>query len=77
MKILSESTVTEFDDGSQIWYKNNQLHREDGPAFIDNDGYQSWWINNKRYYDNKSFQIAAGLSDEDMSVLILKYGNVE
>jgi hypothetical protein len=30
-------------------YRNKigQLHREDGPAIIRDDGYKSWWINGK------------------------------
>jgi hypothetical protein len=67
-----------YTNGSQIWYKNTQLHRIDGPAYIQCNGYHMWWIiDDKRYYDNKSFQEAANLSDEDMSIMILKYGNIK
>jgi hypothetical protein len=30
-------------DGSQYWYKEGQLHREDGPALIDVYGKQEWY----------------------------------
>jgi hypothetical protein len=53
------------------------LYRTDGPAVIWSDGYQSWWINDERYLNNKSFQKAAGISDEDMIAMVLKYGDVK
>ena len=31
-------------DGSQRWYVDDKLHREDGPAVIHADGYQAWFI---------------------------------
>ncbi len=30
--------------GAEVWYKNDQLHREDGPACIEPDGTQSWYL---------------------------------
>lgn len=32
------------DDGTKLWYKDNHLHREDGPA-IDNSNINMWYIN--------------------------------
>ena len=32
-----------FPDGSQAWYLNGRLHREDGPAVI-NSNYQAWYF---------------------------------
>ena len=34
-------------DGSQRWYLNDKLHREDGPAIICPDGTQRWYLNGK------------------------------
>ena len=34
--------------GNQYWYLNGKLHREDGPAYIDEDGSQQWWVNNNQ-----------------------------
>ena len=28
-----------------MWYRNDMLHREDGPAVINADGSQEWWVN--------------------------------
>jgi hypothetical protein len=32
-------------DGTRRHYHNGKRHREDGPAVIYPNGYQSWWIN--------------------------------
>jgi len=32
-------------DGSERWYYNGRLHRENGPAVIRADGYKAWWLN--------------------------------
>jgi hypothetical protein len=31
--------------GTKRWYKNNQFHREDGPAIIYYNGDQHWYLN--------------------------------
>lgn len=33
--------------GVRAWYKNGSLHREDGPAIIDKDGREFWYIDNR------------------------------
>jgi hypothetical protein len=37
-----------FVDGTQMWYRNGELHREDGPAVIYADGHQEWWVSGKQ-----------------------------
>jgi hypothetical protein len=32
-------------NGDKAWWLNGKLHRTDGPAIEDVDGYKSWWIN--------------------------------
>jgi hypothetical protein len=61
------------------WYKNGNFHRTDGPArtWHENIHMHEWFIDDIRYRDNKSFQRAAKLSDEDMNFIILKYGDVK
>jgi uncharacterized protein YfaQ (DUF2300 family) len=62
--------------GADMWInEQRQLHRQGGPAYILEE-HKEWWINGTRYYNNKSFQKAANLSDEDMIAIVLKYGNV-
>ena len=64
-------------DGTQEWWVNGMLHRIDGPAYIGSDGRQWWYVNDKRMRNNKDFQEAANLTDEEMTATILKYGNVK
>ncbi len=65
-----------YADGGQCWHKDGKLHRIDGPARFTADGSKYWYVEDYICVTNKSFQVAAGLSDEDMAVMILKYGNV-
>lgn len=34
------------------WYKNEVLHREDGPAVFYSNGSKSWWLNGKCYRED-------------------------
>jgi len=61
-------------NGDKFWCQNGKYHRTDGPAVEHTDGYKSWFVNDKRISFPKEFQEATGVSDEDMCVLILKYG---
>lgn len=38
--------------GTQRWYKNSKLHRDDGPAVIYRDGEQRWFKNGKLHRDD-------------------------
>jgi len=38
-----------FTNGDQAWFKNDELHREDGPAVIWCDGKESWSLNHVSY----------------------------
>jgi hypothetical protein len=38
-----------YSDGDQCWYKDNNLHREDGPAFIRHNGDKDWYLNGDRH----------------------------
>ena len=43
---MAEGIVTETrEDGAQVWYKNDLIHRDDGPAIIHPDGHQEWYQN--------------------------------
>lgn len=63
-------------DGTQGWLTNGKFHRTDGPAIIWSDGSQTWYVNDQKYRDNNSYQKAAGITDEGMAMIVLKYGNV-
>lgn len=53
-------------------YRN--WHRTDGPAITYANGDILWVLNGIRYYDIEEFQRDAKLTDEEVSILILKYG---
>ena len=36
-----------YSTGTKKWYKNNQLHREDGPAIEMSSGDKYWYVNGK------------------------------
>jgi hypothetical protein len=58
-----------------IWV-NGFIHRIGGPAIERDDGSYEWYIHDKKYNNGKRYQSAAGLSDSDMMVLRLKYGEI-
>lgn len=35
--------------GSKWWYKNDQIHRTNGPANIYSDGQQTWYLRHQRH----------------------------
>jgi hypothetical protein len=39
-------------EGNKRWRLNGKLHRLDGPAVEDIDGFRSWWINGILHRDN-------------------------
>ena len=36
-----------YSNGDKYWYKNDKLHRENGPAVESPNGDKAWWINGK------------------------------
>ena len=49
----SEPTVIiQAETGTQFWYINCKLHREDGPAAIWEGGIGEWYINGKHHREN-------------------------
>lgn len=59
--------------GATEWWSYDGLHREDGPAKEFKDK-SEWYLNGEQVFSMDEFQALLGLSDEDISVLILKYG---
>jgi len=49
-------------------------HRRDGPAIEFNNGFVSWYINDNAYTYGPSFFCAARLSEDEITILKLKYG---
>jgi len=63
-------------NGAMEWLHYGKTHREDGPAVIWANGRVHWYLNNHQIRSAKKFQEELGLSDEDMTALLLKYGNI-
>ena len=43
-----------YPNGSKMWYLNDQLHREDGPAVEYSNGTKKWCLNGE-FYDKTSY----------------------
>jgi hypothetical protein len=42
----------EYENGITKWYRNDMLHRDDGPAVTYADGYKAWYQNGKRHRED-------------------------
>lgn len=60
------------EDGNKSHYKNNVLHRDDGPAVIYSDGDMEWCINGTEYTFEEYCE-ELNLSQEQVLKLALKY----
>ena len=39
--------VEVYSNGNKLWYLNDKLHREDGPAVEGADGTKKWYLNDE------------------------------
>jgi hypothetical protein len=44
--------ITEYPNGTKVWYLNGLCHRVDGPALEYLGGYKEWWLNGQRHRVN-------------------------
>ena len=49
---MIEYTVEVYDNGEKYWYLNDNLHREDGPAYEGYDGSKEWCLNGKLHRED-------------------------
>lgn len=63
-------------DGSQYWYRHGSWHRTDGPAIIDPSTGNSWYVNGIPITTDEQFQKIAKISDEELLMIIIKYGKI-
>lgn len=61
------------DIGMEVWWHLGKKHRIDGPAVIWVGGTHRWYIDNVEISSAPLYQQLAGLSDEDMTMLLLKF----
>lgn len=47
MKIKEEEENIEQADGTKSWWRNEKLHRTNGPAYEGADGSKGWWVNDE------------------------------
>lgn len=53
--------MTLFPDGTKMWHRDGQSHRDDGPAIERADGSKSWWRNGQLHRDGgPAFEYANG-----------------
>jgi hypothetical protein len=64
-----------YHNGGAFHLTDGNWHRTDGPA-VEFGGVLHYWVHGQLYTTNESFQKAAGISDDDMMVMVLKYGPV-
>ena len=50
-----------FPDGTEIWYKNDKIHKEYGPSCIDSNGSEHWMKNNLYYREDGPAKIEINL----------------
>lgn len=64
--------------GVKHWIIVGKRHRVDGPAieFEQDPSHNKWYINGKEIKSCQHYQKLTGLTDEEMTVLILKYGDI-
>jgi len=56
--------IVEWDNGSKLWYLNDELHREDGPAIEWPDGSKFWYLNGILHReDGPAIESASGDKD--------------
>ena len=70
-----DGPACEWKDGDREWFIDGKRHRLDGPAIQCDDG-DSWYVGGVWCKNFKDFQKAAKLSDKQMCVLRLKYGEI-
>lgn len=73
---MTSSCITTV-DSSEIWMKNKQLHREDGPAIYRvRDKYIAYYLNGEeRSYKDWFFEAGQHhMTPKQLTFMLLKYG---
>lgn len=45
-------------NGDRVWYKDGNVHREDGPAYISAEGECRWYLNDKFVTELRHFELS-------------------
>ncbi len=83
------SKYVETGTGKQLYYVQNEFsdkhiknndwmaldwHRVGGPAFINDNGSCSWYVNDSAYMGVENYCNACGFDDETTLIWVMKYG---
>jgi hypothetical protein len=63
-------------NGSEIWFKNKKIHRDDGPAVVrPKDNYIAYYVNGKPCSIVEWFDAVGhkNLTDKELTFFLLKY----
>ena len=60
-----------YGNGVKYWYKNGRLHREKGPAIVNLDGENEYFLNGKLYTFHEWLSML-NLSEEEKTQLVLE-----
>lgn len=63
-------------DGSEVWYHYGLRHRTDGPAVIVPNVMVLWFVDNCQITSPAQFQRLTNCTDEELTMMILKYGDI-
>lgn len=63
-------------EGYEYWVLHGNVHRKDGPAFVNTvRGWGSWYVNGRSVRSWGDLQRMTGCTEEDMIMLRLKWGS--
>ena len=61
-------------NGDKRWYMKDLRHRGDGPAIEYANGHIEWWYKNIFFTNVHDMMKISEISEDNMTMLILKYG---
>lgn len=64
----------QWPSGAEAWHQYGTFHRENGPAITDKNGNCLWFLDGKVYTFDEWLKKNEILSDEDKTLLKLKWG---
>jgi len=72
-----DGPAIECADGGKEWVWYGELHRDNGPAVIYYDGKVEWHVMDEQVHSAAEYMRLTNTTEEEMAVLILKYGAVK
>ena len=63
-------TIKIDNDGNKSWYSNDKLHRENGPAIENVNGYKEWWLNGQHVSEQDVLNLLETLEIEGVKYTV-------